>query len=78
MDSEEGLIVLADLTGEEIFTMCLGHPFHCQLLLAAIELLFPRVHPLEGEAWVIISKWQNFKVHILTKCDLLQEQVMRN
>ena len=78
MDSEEGLMVLADLAGEEIFTVCLGHPFHRQLLVAATELLFPRIHPLEGEAWVRIGKWQNFKVHILTKWDFLQEQAIRN
>ena len=60
VDSEEGVMVLADLAGEEIFTVCLGHPFHCQLLVAATELLFPRIHPLEGEAWVRIGKRQNF------------------
>ena len=78
MDTEEEFIILADLTGEEICTVCLGNSFHCQLLLAAVELLFPRIHPLEGEARVMISKWQNFKVYILTKCDFLQEQAMRN
>ena len=78
LDSDEGLMVLADLAGEEIFTVCLGHPFHCQLLVDATELLFPRIHPLEGEAWVVISKWQNFEVHILTKFDFLQKQAMRN
>ena len=78
MDSEVGLLVLADLAGEEILTVCLGHPFHRQLLVAATELLFPRIHPLEGEAWVRIGKWQNFEVNILTKCHFLQEQEMRN
>ena len=78
MDFEVGLLVLADLAGEEILTVCLGHPFHCQLLVAATELLFPRIHPLEGEAWVRIGKRQNFEVHILTKCDFLQEQEIRN
>ena len=76
MDSEVWFMVLVNLTGEEIFTMCFGHLFHRQLLATATELLFPRVHPLEGEAWVRIVIWQNFKVHILTKCDFLQEQAI--